>query len=155
MAKLLAGGCAGWSGAGMSLVNHNHFRALLEENVTPALVLDVVNRDDLERVVIVNADITLNLSVQSRPGIGANDDGIQIKLVLDLVLPLFAEVWQADHGKALDPPPLQQFSKDQQSLDGFAYTDVIRNQQANDFLPERHDERHHLIGTWTEGQLGQ
>jgi hypothetical protein len=128
IALLLAVGRAGRSGAGMRFIDDHQFRALLDENIAPGVGLDEVDADDLDRVVVVDAGIALNLAIQSRLGVGADDDGFDIQLGANFGLPLLAQMRQADDGEALDLAPLQQFLDDQQGFNRLADTDVIGDQ---------------------------
>ena len=119
IALLLAVGRAGGSGAGMRLIDDDQFRTLLDEDIAAGVGLDEVDTDDLEGVILIDAGIALNLPIQPRLGIGANDDRFDIKLGADLGLPLLAQVRQADDCEALDLPPLQQFLDDKQGLQPF------------------------------------
>ena len=139
----------------MSFINDDQFRTLFHKDITAIIRLDEVNADNLKRVVIINAGITLNLAIKTGLCVGTDDHRLNIQLVPDFVLPLFTEMGQADHGKALDFPPLQQLFCDQECFDSFTDTDIISNQQTDRILTQGHDERHHLVGTGAEGELGK
>ena len=131
IALLLTGRRAGGPGTGVRFIDDDQFRTLFDEDIAPDIGLDEVDADDLVGIVVVDAGIALNLPVQARLGVGADDDRFQVELGANLRLPLFAQVRQADNGKALDLAPLQQFLDDQQRFNGFAHTDVVGDQQAH------------------------
>ena len=155
VALLLAGGGARRSGARVGLVHDHQFRTLLDEDIAARLGFDEVDADDLVGVVVVNAGVALDLPVEARLRVGADDDGLEVELVADFLLPLLAEVRQADDGEAFDLAPLQKLPDDQQRLDGLADADVVGDEQTNRLLTQSHDERHHLVGARAERKLGQ
>ena len=116
------------TGVGMRLIDDHQFRALFDKHVAPCIGLDEVYADDLIRVVVIDAGVALNLAIQPRLGIGADDDGFYIQLGANLGLPLFAQMRQTDDGEALDLAALQQFLDDQQRFNRLADTDIIGNQ---------------------------
>ena len=155
VALLLRGGGAGGPGAGVGLIDDHQFGALLDEDVAADVGLDEVDADDLEGVVVVDAGVALNLAVETRLGIRADDDGLDVEFGADLFLPLFAEVGEADDGEAFDLPAFQEFADDEQGFDGLANADVIGDKQPHGLLPQRHDERHHLVSARPERELGE
>src|SRR6185312_4222839 len=90
IALLLASRGAGRPGTGVSLVNDHQLGTLLDENVAAQVRLDEVNTNDLIGVIVVDAGVAVNLSVQPRLGAGADDDRFHVKLGADFSLPLLA-----------------------------------------------------------------
>ena len=112
-------------------------------------------REDLERVELIDRGVAVNFPVKAGLGVRADDDGFDADLVADFLLPLVAEMRQADDGEAVDVPAFEQFANDQQGLDGFADANVIRDEQADRFLSQRHDQWHHLIAARAERNLAR
>lgn len=120
IALLLGSGGPGGACACVRFVDDHQFRALLDENVAPHVRLDEVHADDLIGVIVVDARIALNLAVEPCLGVRANNDRLDVELRADLLLPLVAEVGQADDREALDLPALQKLADDEQSFDRLA-----------------------------------
>ena len=62
---------------------------------------------------------------------------------------------RADHGKARDLAAVEQLADDQAGLDGLADADVVGDEQADRFLPERHQQRNQLVGARLEGEIAE
>ena len=155
VALLLGGGGTRRAGAGVGLVDDHQLGALLDEHVVAGVGLDVVDADDLVGIVVEDAGVALDLAVEAGLGVGADDDGLDVELGADLLLPLFAEVGQTDHGETLDGAAFEHFADDEQGLDGFADADIVRDEESHGVLAERHDERHDLVGAGAEGEFGE
>ena len=155
VALLLRGGSSGGARAGVGFIDDDEFGALLDEDVAADVGLDEIDADDLERVVIVNAGVALDLAVETGLGIGTDDDGLDVELGADFLLPLFAEVREADDGEAFYLPAFQKFPDDEERFDGLADADVIRDQESHGILPERHDQRDDLVSARPEGKFGK
>ena len=108
VALLLGGGGTGGPRAGVRFIDDDQFRALLDEDIPARVGLDEVDADDLVRVIVVDAGVALDLAVEPRLSVGTNDDGFDVELVADFLLPLLAEMRQAHDGEAFDLPPFQQ-----------------------------------------------
>ena len=93
--------------------------------------------------------------VQPCLGVRTDDDSLDAELGLELLLPLVAEVRQADHGEALHAGTFHHLADDEQGLYGLADTDVVSNQQADGVLSQGHHQGHDLVGTGAERELGQ
>ena len=93
------------------------------------------------------------LAIEACGCAGTNDFSFDIKLVFHLLLPLFAEMRQADHGKTFDFTPFHHLPDNHQGFDGFAYTDVVSYQQPDRILLESHDKRDNLIRSGPESQF--
>ena len=83
---------------------------------------------------------------QPRHGAGGDQLGVDVELALQFLLPLLAQVRRTEHGHALDLAPVQQLAGNQAGLNGLADTHVVGDQQADDFMLERHQQGHQLIG---------
>ena len=142
-------------GACVGLVHDHKLGSLLHEHVAAVGGFDVVDADDLVGVVVVDARVALDLAVE--PGLRArtDDHGLDVELVADLLLPLVAEVRQADDGEPPDAAPLHEFAGEQQRLDRLTDAHVVGDQEADGLLPERHHERHDLVGPRAERELGE
>ena len=125
IALLLGSGGPGGPRACVRFVDDHQLGALLDEDVAPDVRLDEVDADDLIGVIVVDARIALDLAVEPCLGVRANDDRLDVELRADLLLPLVAEVGQADDREALDLPALQKLADDEQSFDRLADADII------------------------------
>src|SRR5262249_47356364 len=89
---LLCGAPAGAGvGAGVRLVDQDELGGGAEELVPPALLLDVVGRDDGEGVPFEDR---LSAAVAFEPRDGAREDerGVEVELIVQGLLPLLGEV---------------------------------------------------------------
>ena len=152
---LLRLGGAGGPGAGVRFVDDDQSRALFDEHRAAVVRLNVVDADDLVGIVVVNARVSLDHPVQSRLGVGADDDGLDAEFGAEFLLPLVAEMRQADHDEARYSGALHHFTQDQKGLHGLADADVVGDQQADGVLSQGHHQRYDLVGTGAEGELGQ
>ena len=139
----------------MGFIDDNEFGALLQEHVASDVRLNEIDADDLERVVVVDAGIALDLAVKPGLSIGTDDDRLDVELRSDLLLPLFAEVGEADDRKAFDLPAFQKLADDEKSFDGLADTNIIGDQKPHGVLTQRHDERHDLVSPRPEREFGK
>ena len=155
VALLLAGRGAGWAGTGVRLIDDDKLRTLLDEDIAPNVRLDEVDADDLVRVVVVDAGVTMNLAIESGLGVGPDDHGLDIKLGADFGLPLLAQVRQANDREALDLAALYQLTHDQQRFDRLTNAHVVGDQQPGRLLTQGHDQWNHLVRTRPKRQLGQ
>ena len=130
VALLLRGGGSGGARAGVGFIDDDEFGALLDEDVAADVGLDEIDADDLERVVVVNAGVALDLAVETGLGVGTDDDGFDVELGADFFLPLFAEVGEADDSEAFDRAAFQEFADDEESFDGLA--DTRRHRRSGD-----------------------
>ena len=62
---------------------------------------------------------------------------------------------RAEHGKAINDPAIQPFAQDHARLDGFAYADIVCDQQPSNRLLERHHERNKLICARLYPEMGR
>ena len=66
VALLLCLRCSGRTGARMRFIDDHQFRALFDEDIAPYVRLDEVDADDLVRIEIVNARVSLDLPIKAR-----------------------------------------------------------------------------------------
>ena len=72
-----------------------------------------------------------------------------------LALPLLAKMRRADDGEALDLAAIEQLADDQAGFNGLADADVVGDQEPDRLLAERHEQRHQLVGTWLDAEIGE
>ena len=155
VALLLARRRTGRTSTGVGFIDNHQLGSLLDEQIAATIRLHIINTNNLVGVVVVDTRIALDLAVEARLRTRANDHRLDIELLADLALPLVAEVWQADHGKASDPAALQEFAHQQERLDRLTDTNIISDEEAHDLLAQRHDQRHQLVRARAEGEPGQ
>src|SRR5688572_19207774 len=108
----------------MRFVHDDQLRALLDKYIAPSLRLNKIDADHLIGVVVIDAGIPLNLPVEARLGVRADDDRVDIELCSNLRLPLLAEVRQTHNCESLDLTALQYLSDGKERFDGLADSDV-------------------------------
>ena len=72
-----------------------------------------------------------------------------------LPLPLLGQRRAAQHGQPGRVALVEQLGGDQAGLDGLADADVVGDQQPDRVLPQRHQQRHELVGAGLDGEPGQ
>ena len=92
-------------------------------------------------------------SVQGCCGTGPDDFSFYVQFVLELRLPLVAQVWRAYHSKAFDLTTFQKFLENDKGLNGFTYSHIIGNQQSNPILLQCHYQRYNLVGPGSKRQF--
>ena len=152
---LLGIGSTCGTGTGVRLVHNDQFRTLLDKYIAPGIGFDEVDADDLVGIVVKHTGVTLDLAVEPGLGIGADDDRLDVQFVADFGLPLLAQMGQTDDGETPNFATFQQFLDDEQGFHGFAHAHVVGDEELGCVLPQSHDERHHLVGTRTEGKFCQ
>src|SRR5262245_52220605 len=105
VALLLAGRSARRPCARVGFVHDHQFWTLFDEYLAARVRLDEVDTDNLVGIVVVHAGVTLDLAVEARLGVRPDNDGLQVKLGPDFLLPLFAQVWEADNSEAFNFSP--------------------------------------------------
>src|SRR6266487_3935928 len=122
-------------GTGMRLVHDYQFGAGAQELVAPPLRLDEIGRDDGVGIALKKRLRGVAVALQPRGGTGQHQFGVEVKLLLQFCLPLFSELWRAEHGQARYLAAVDQFARDQRGLDGLANTYIIGDQQAHRVYP--------------------
>jgi len=135
------------------LVHEQQIRAILDEGPPVVLALDQVDTGHKIRIILENTDVRGYVTLQARQGAGANDHRIDTELVLQLLLPLVAQIRRAQDAHATDIAPVEQFAHNQARLDRLANPDVIRDQQAHRLLLQGHHQRHELVQARAEGDV--
>ena len=141
-------GASHCAGAGMRFIHDDHLRAASEEIVPPAVGLDVIQGDDSEGVMLEERTVLGDVPLKPPGGAGKNQFRVDMELVLQLPLPLLGELGGAQDGKTVDLPPVQHLPGDETALNGFSDSYVIRDEDANRVLPQRHEKRNELVGPW-------
>jgi hypothetical protein len=131
----------------VSLINDHEFRTRPKELAPSTVALDVVKTDDRVRVRREDALARRQASFQTTRTGRSDGDGVQVKPPLELTDPLVDEMRRTQDGHSLDVAAIQQFSRDEPSLNRLAYSDVVRNQQTNTLELQRHQQWHQLVRT--------
>ena len=139
----------------MYLVDDDQSWALFDEHRAAAVRLDVVDADDLVGVVVVHARVSLDHPIQSCLSVGADDDGFNTEFGTELLLPLVAEMRQANHGETCHLSAFHHLAQDEKGFHGLADADIVGYQQADSVLPQGHHQWHDLISTGAKRELGQ
>ena len=84
-------------------------------------------------------------------GAGTDDDGVEAEFLGQLLLPLFAEVWWAEHAESFDLTAIGHFTGDEQGFDGFADPDIVGDQHPYGVEPQGHEQGDELVGAWANG----
>lgn len=155
VALLLGGAVAGGLGGAVGLVHDDELGAVEEEVGPMPLGLGVVNADDDVGVVLKDAAVGRGLPLQGADGAGADDDGGEVELFRQFLLPLVAEVRGAEDGDAADFAAGQEFAGDEEGLNGLADADVIGDEEADGVEAEGHEEGDELVGAGADGDAAQ
>src|ERR1035437_9747374 len=87
-------------GTGVGFVNDDEFGAGAKKVIPPVIGLDVVQRDDGERVMLKKALSASALQFKAPGRAGQDQFGIDLKLVLQLTLPLLSKVRRTENRHA-------------------------------------------------------
>ena len=149
----LAAGAVGH--AGVRLVDDQQVRAAVPELLPQPGALDEVGGDHDVRVPVEQ-----RLAEQQAPFKPADRRRqhqlrVNAELGLQLPLPLLGQRRAAQHRHSGSVALLQQFRGDQARLDGLADAHVVGDQHPHGVLPQRHQQRHELVGAGLHGEPGQ
>ena len=86
----------------MCLVNDDKLGAMVEEDLSATVLLDIVDGNDLEGIGTEYVLSIAQLLLQTAHCASPDDDGIKAKLVLDFILPLLAQMRQTQHRETAD-----------------------------------------------------
>ena len=92
-----------------------------------------------------------------QPGHGGGEDqlGVDAELAAQLA-PATARRGRASRARRAAALALgEQLGGDQAGLDGLADADVVGDQQPDGVLPQRHQQRHELVGAGLDGDAGE
>ena len=128
---------------------------MLQERGAIVVAFDGINAGDEVAEVGEDGAILRRLALQPGDRAGPDHDCFDVELLGQLTLPLLAQVGRAEHGHPVGRPAIQQLARDQRRLDGLAHAHVVGDQQAHGRLPERHDQRHELVGPRPDRQMAQ
>ena len=147
MALLLAlAATASRLGGAVHLVDQHQVRAELQERLAIGVTLDRVDAGNEVAIVGKDAPVGRRLAFEPRHRAGADDHGVDVKLLCQFALPLLAQIGRAQHGQPSRHAAVQQLTSNQPSLDGLAHAHVVGNQQPHGLLSQRHHQRHELVG---------
>ena len=132
----------------MSFVHDHQFGACANEVVSSPVGLDEIQRDDHEGEVIEEGFSPPKIALQSSSGAREYKFGFDVKLLVQLSLPLLSQVRRAEHGQSLDLTSVNEFAGHQPSLNRLTNAHVVSNEQSNRIQFQGHQERHKLVGPW-------
>ena len=92
-------------GEAVRLVDDDELRAGADELGAAAVGLDVLGRDDDERVGVEQRLADAEPALQAARGRGEDDLGVDVELLAQLALPLLGQVRRAEHGEPGDRRP--------------------------------------------------
>ena len=123
----------------MRLIYNHQFGTGTQELVATAIRLDEISGNNHIGIAFKQRLAQAAVSFELRCGAGKHQFGIEVKLVLQLGLPLFRELWWAEDCQARYLAPVDQFARNQTGFDGLADAHVIGDQQAHRIKLERHE----------------
>ena len=127
------------------LIHDHQVWTVHQEQMAVPFALHKVDARHLDRVVPVNALGRCLPAFQLSDRARADDHGIQVKLLTQLLVPLFAQVWGAEDAQPTGVAAVQHFTRHQKGLDGLAHTHVIRYQQPHRVEAQAHKQGHELV----------
>ena len=142
-------------GACMGLVHHHTLWRDGEKVLSMPLAFDVVQADNDDRVVVEQADTVWQVALDSAGAGGGECSGLDVETLEQLFLPLLHQVRRAQNRQAGDLAAVHQFAHDETGFDGLAYTHVVCDQQAHRAQPQRHQQRHQLVGARFHGNVAE
>jgi hypothetical protein len=135
------------------LIDDDQFGRGAQETIPAALIFDIIDTDNREREMFPDAHIAARQATFKRSGgTGAHHRGFERKLMLQLTLPLIAQMGRADHRHPRDLTAVEQFTGDQRRLNRLPDPHIIGDQQAHRVETQRHQQRHNLIGARAKPQ---
>ena len=154
-ASLPAASYAAGECAGVGLVDDHQLRAGTEKVVAVADALDVVGGNDHERMSFEQRLTRPEASFETLDGRGEDELRLDVKLLLELPLPLLGEVGRAENGKPCDLAPLEELLGDQGRFHRLADTDVVGDQEPDRLETQSHQQRHKLVRTRLDANLAE
>ncbi len=140
--------------AGMRLVDDDQRRASPREAFPPLVGLDVIEADHGEGMRLEQGLRRRQASLEAGRAGGGHLDRIDVELGAQLARPLLDEMRRAEHGEPVGLAAVDQLAQDEAGFYRLADTDIVGDQQAHDRKPQRHQERHELIGARLETEPG-
>ena len=150
VALLAAPADAPGEGAAVRLVHDHEFGAPHRKILGAAPCLDEVGGHHGERVPVEDGDAERQVALQALDGARQHELRLDMELLGKLALPLLGQVRRAQHGDAADLGAVEQLAGDEACLDGLADPDVVGDEHAHRVEPERHHQRHELVGPWID-----
>jgi hypothetical protein len=80
---------------------------------------------------------------------------MKVKVPREFGAPLVDQVRWTKHSEAGDLAPVMKFTSDETGLNRFPNANVVGDQQAHGWLPKRHEQRHELIRTRFDRDVGE
>ena len=137
-------------GAAVRLVHDHEFGAPHRKILGAAPCLDEVGGHHGERVPVEHGDAERQVALQALDGARQHELRLDMELLGKLALPLLGQVRRTQHGDAADLGAVEQLAGDEACLDGLADPDVVGDEHAHRVEPERHHQRHELVGPWID-----
>ena len=146
---------AGGGRAAVGLVHDHELRALAGEIVGAALRLDEVGGDHREAMAFEDGGAQGQIAFETLDGARQHQFRVDVELVRQLPLPLFRQMGRAQYREAPNLAAVEQFAGDEAGLDRLADAHVVRDEHAHRVEPERHHQRHELIGPGLDGDAAE
>ncbi len=153
MVSLVAAAAAPFAspGTGMRFIHNHQFGAGAQKLFAAMLRFDKVQGDDDKRIDLKQRLSQAATTFQTGSRAGKHQFRVNVKLVVQLALPLFGQIGGTQHRHALNFATVEEFPCNQRRFHRFANPDIIRNQQTHGIEPKCHQQRNKLIGTWLHG----
>ena len=146
---------AGAGDAVVRLVDDDQLGAAEQELVAAPVGLDEVGGDDDVGVAVEQRLVEHQAAFEALDGAGEDERGVDAELVAQLALPLLGERRGAQHGQPLHGALGEQLGGDQSGLDGLADADVVGDEQPDDVLAQRHEQRDVLVAARADADAGE
>jgi hypothetical protein len=111
----------------MSLIHNHQLRATTGKVTSPTVTLDVVQAHNGVWVNCKNVVGNWQTSLKSSCTCRSDSNGFNMKSVVELLDPLFNQVWWTKNSKSSNFASIKKLARDHPSLNGFSDTNVICN----------------------------
>jgi hypothetical protein len=153
--SLAAASDASGQRAAVRFVDDDELRAPVFKIDGASLVLDEVGADDGERMAVEDRLVDGQISFEPLDGAAQDQFGFDVELAGQFALPLLGQMRRAEHRHGADFAAIVQFAGDERGFDGLADAHVVGDEQSDRIEPQRHHERHELIGTRLDGDASE
>ena len=140
--------------AGMCLVDNHELRGCLTEHGRMRIGLDVVQRNDGERIVLKDCQgLIWDAALKRCRRRSRHRLGHDVEVPVEFRHPLVDERRRTQHASTLDLTTVKELAQNEPRFNRLADTDVIGDQETGHGLLQRHHQRHKLIGTRRKRQV--
>jgi len=116
-------------GGGMNFIHNDQVRTIRQELVPPPVTLSKVDADNQVGVIAIKADVAAgDLPLKPSDCTCADDFRMNVKMSRQFCLSLVAQVRRAQHAQSPGFTAVEQFARNQPSLDRLPNTYVVGNQ---------------------------